>query len=287
VIRWKRPFWCKWCPKSEPESAIKRDWEENEAFKHLPVKSLIHWSAHEADCFIVFINTDGDVDWKTTGECDKKIKDKECGKVLSRIAVLEAVPTSHLPQKTQLNFRSMLGESLARCLHDDYANAKTLLDAANQFVSARNQEVARRWFICATALATLLALAIAAPPWVSRSSLATRWGEQFIPLLVACASGAIGALFSVLTRAAKIPLDPAAGRLLHYVEGIGHVAAGMIGGIFVYLAMKAGIFAPKLLELGLVGQALACMVGGASERLVPTIIRKVDVTKADTAKHEK
>ncbi len=282
-----KPFWCRWCPKSEPGSAIKHEWEEHEDFKHLPVKSLIHWSAHDADCFFVFINNDGDVDWKTTGECDKKLKDKECGKVLSRIAVLEAVPISHLPEMTRLNFRSMLGESLARCLHDDFANAKMLLDSANQFVSERNQEVARRWFISAAALATLVALVIAGPLWLSRSSLASTWGEHFMPLVVACAFGAAGAMFSVLTRAARIPLDPAAGRLLHYIEGIGHVAAGMIGGTFVYLAMKAGIFAPKLLESGIVGQALVCMVGGASERLVPTIIRKVDVTMADTAKHEK
>jgi hypothetical protein len=180
----------------------------------------------------------------------------------------------------------MLGEGLARCLHDDYGNGKAILDAANQFVSARNQETARKWLVCATSVATTAVLLLAIPLWLGRSSVSLTWGQHFLPLLIACVSGALGALFSVLIRAAKIPLDPAAGPWLHYLEGAAHVVAGMVGAIFVYLAMQAGIIAPRLLELGLVGTALACMVGGMSERLVPTIIRKVDVTRADPAKHE-
>jgi len=282
-MSWK--FWTRHPP--QPVADTPKDWESIDEFRDLPVQLLIALYSQEDNCFIVFINHDGDVDYKTIGQCDQKLLSKDCGKILSRIAVLEAVPVSHLPVGTRIAFRAMLGEGLARSLHDDHANAKSLLDAANQFVSARNQEVARRWFVCATSLAVVGALCAAAVMWLNRESLTATWGEHYIPIAVGCAAGATGAYFSVLTRAAKIPLDPTAGRLLHYMEGGGHVVAGMIGAVFVYLAMKAGIVAPKLLDLGLVGQALACMVGGASERLVPTIIRKVDVTKADTAKNEK
>jgi hypothetical protein len=276
-------FYCKSPPIQKCERASVRDWDKDPEFKGLPVRLLISWSTREKGSFLVFINEDNDVDYKTTGDCDQLIRGKDCSKVLSRIAVLEAVPISNLPEKIRLDFAAMLGEGLARAMNEDAANAKTLLDAASQFISARNQEVARRWLLSAAGIATAVVVTIAVPLWLFRTSLTASLGNHFIGLLVALASGALGSLFSVLTRAANIPLDPAAGKLLHCVEGAGHVVAGMIGAIFVYFAMKAGVFAPKLLELGLVGQALACMVGGASERLVPTIIRKVDVTKADSA----
>lgn len=280
-------FWRRSRPSNQPAAPSSKDWESVEEFKNLPVLELIHLSEQDDGCFIVFLNYEEDVDYKTTKACDQKISDDKCGKVLSRISVLEAVPIWHLPKRTRIAFRSMLGESLARALHGDHPNAKALLDAANLFVAARNQELARRWFVTSASIAAIFLFAISIPIWLHRASLAASWGVHFIPIVIACVAGAAGALFSVLTRAAKIPLDPSAGPLLHFIEGAGHIAAGMIGSIFVYLALKTGLFAPKLLEFGLVGQALACMVAGTSERLVPTIIRKVDMTRADTAKGEK
>ncbi|HWE97626.1 MAG TPA: hypothetical protein VG269_26965 [Tepidisphaeraceae bacterium] len=279
---WK--FWHKYPPPSKIQPV--EEWHSVESFKNLPVLQLIAFSCSDdrKNCFIIFLNHNEDVDYATTGECDQKITNEKCGKTVSRIATLEVVPIQHLSRKTRLDFRAMLAEGLARAMHDDHANAKAILDAANQFVAARNQETGRRWLLQAAELATLMALSAAGFLWLGREGLTVKWGVQFIPVVTGCAAGATGALFSLLTRVAKIPLDPAAGRGQHYLEGAGHILAGMIGAVFVYLAMKAGLFAPKLLEVGLGGQALGCMIGGASERLVPTIIKKVDVTKADTAK---
>jgi hypothetical protein len=65
-MSWK--FWCKWCPRECPKAPTVRDWEEITEFRDLPVRVLISWSQQEKGSFIIFVNTDEEVDYKTTGE---------------------------------------------------------------------------------------------------------------------------------------------------------------------------------------------------------------------------
>ena len=263
-----------------------RDWESVDDFRDLPVQRLINFSTGDLGNFIVFINSEGDIDWKTTGIYDNKVREKECNKILGRIAILDVIPAPQLPDAVIMEFRTLLAEALARCIHDDVASSKSLLDTASKFISERNQEVGRWWLVSAATLATILVLAVVAIVWISRAIFVPFLGINFFPLLVASASGAIGSLLSVLTRAAKLPLEPNAGRYLHYVEGVAHIVVGTIGGLVVYLAIRAGLLAPEFLKTGMAGQVLACMVGGSSERLVPAIIRRVEVAASAGARAE-
>ncbi|MDG7002267.1 MAG: hypothetical protein JRN15_24485 [Nitrososphaerota archaeon] len=264
-----------------------KDWEQISAFKGLPVQLLINWTGASPDAFIVFINDRGDVDYKTIGKYDQIIESPECGAILNQIETLEAVPIEHLAQQTKLDFRAMLGASLARALSDDQKNAASLINEAKQFVSARNQELARRWFLEAALCATIVTVIFSALCWVFRSLFIFLMGTDFMPLVIVWAAGASGALFSVLTRTTNIQVDPAAGRALHYLEGTARIIAGIIAATFVYLAMTTGVIATKLVGYNLGGEALLCMVAGASERFVRTIIKKVDIVGNDRGEEEK
>jgi hypothetical protein len=250
-----------------------KDGEWEHKWPGLPVEVLVTWCEE----FVVFLDPDLDVDYKTADSLDQLVGTPEVGKTLSEVRVLEAIPICHLDPQMRLAFRKMLGEAVARAFEEDHANAAVLLAEAREFVLARNQEIARRWLVSASGLATSAVVLLCVAAWAWQAGPHGLLGEEATPFIVSCGAGAVGALLSILRRAARLPLDPSAGRRLHYIEGVGHVAAGMIGGVMVWLAMKAGLVAPKLLDAGLAAQALLCMVGGASERLVPTLIRRVDV----------
>ena len=264
-----------------------KDWEQIPDFKGLPVQLLINWAGTSTDAFIVFINNRGDVDYKTIGRYDHVIENPQCGAILNQIEMLEAVPIEHLAKQTKIDFRAMLGASLVRALSDDQKNATSLINEAKQFVTARNQELARMWFLKAAICATVVTVIFSALCWVFRSIFTFLMGTDFMSLVTVWAAGSCGALFSVLTRTTNIPLDPAAGRAPHYLEGAARIIAGVIAATFVYLAMTTGVIATKLVAYNLSGEALLCMVAGASERFVRTIIKKVAIVGNDRGEEEK
>lgn len=266
-----------------------KDWEIIEDFKNLPVGTLIGWnsSPDHSDAYIVFLNHRDDVDYKTKGKYDKIIESAECGEILNQIETLQVVPIEYLTRQTIIDFRSMLGTALVRVLCNDQKNGTVMVTKAKEFVTARNQEVARKWFLIAAMRATVISLSVALICWLFRDALIFIMGVDFPQLVVAGAAGATGAMFSVLTRTAKIPLDPAAGRKLHCLEGSARIIAGITAGIVVYLATTTGVITTKLLDTGLAGQALLCIAAGASERLVGTIIKRVDLASDDAGNGNK
>ncbi len=255
-----------------------KDWEEIPAFKNLPVRLLIAWDGVKENAFIVFLNHRLDVDYKTVpqGEYDAKLK--QSGEILARIEKLEAVPSSHLPIPIKEAFRSLLGTSLVRMLHDDPTNATSLITEAVQFVNARNQEIARKWLLLASLFCTAAIVVGSAIAWACRPFLTALMGADTIPFIIATTSGAAGALFSVLTGTTKLQLDPAAGKSIHYIEGVARIIAGLIAAIFIYLALASGVVASRLVHAAsLPAEALLCMVAGTTQRWVPTIIKKVEI----------
>lgn len=118
-------------------------------------------------------------------------------------------------------------------------------------------------------------------------------------LLLACVAGSFGAAFSMMLRITNIPVDPAAGNWAHFGEVVFRLLLGAIGACILVVGMKGNVvlgFAASTSEdvkpydefwmIVLFGA-----VAGASERLVPSFIRKleasaVETTTADSMKME-
>lgn|GEM_PF-3665751 len=250
------------------------DWKVIPSFKNLPVGRLVSWEGNELDSFIVFLDRDGDLDWKANGRFETVIASDEGSAIICRITELEAVPVSHLSEEKRIAFLSMLGQALVQSLRGQNSTAQSQLLAASDFVTIRNREVARSWLLIATASALLVVLVLAAILWVNRDGVAASFGALSPSLVLAGAAGATGAFVSLATRVTTIPLDPNAGKFIHGVEGSIHVLLGVIGGVIVFFAMKSDIFLPKLLEFQNVGIGLGCFIGGASERTIRTLLQK-------------
>lgn len=68
---------------------------------------------------------------------------------------------------------------------------------------------------------------------------------------------------------------------MHTFEGIVRVFAGMLGSIFVALLIHAELLLPKFSTIPLL--AVVAFVAGSSERLIPSLVERAEVTLLDHA----
>jgi hypothetical protein len=224
--------------------------------------------------FIVYLDHEFDVEWETTDAHDKKLEkdDVALGKISNRISALESIPLSQLAPEIRKAFRRMLGEAMARALESDIKAAHEMLDDAEAYVVARATERARFWRFVASSVSTGFLVVIASlVPIVLKDAV-------FITARNMAVSGALGSLLSVLIRLRDIPPSPSVATRMHWIEGAAKSLAGMIGAIFVLLAIRGGILFPAIPStLALV----VAFMAGASERFIPSMIERTEVALLD------
>jgi hypothetical protein len=240
--------------------------------------------------FVVWlaINRKYYVNWQSTDAYDAlmatKVPLETINSVQNQAAVLECYPVEHLDDDIVHNYRRMVGEGRARGLDMDPASAFSMFAKAQEYILARGQEVARVWYLSATGLTTLIFAVVLNYAWLHSGAIKAAYGENAYYILLGACGGAFGAFFSILSRVGSTPLDPSAGRLLHWLEGVGRILVGVFGAIFAQLAVNLHLLLPILSEKGHIGLFMIGMVAGASERLVPTLIESVemDASKINT-----
>lgn len=231
--------------------------------------------------YAVYLDKAEELEWETTQELDQELQ-KSVGVevmngILNQAAVLRTYPVEYLTPKQRKNFYTMVGEGLARVFDFDPKSAKQMFNKASEYAVARNQEVARLWYICAGGTSALLFCIMLLAGWFLRVQESVWLGEQMFAISLGSCVGAVGALFSILTRISRIPLDPSAGPVLHWLEGVGRILVGVFGAGFALVAMKVGLLLTILRGEGFSGIFLIAFVAGFSERFVRTLIKRVEM----------
>ena len=240
------------------------------------------------DCdtnYLVYLDDDQYAEWTFNGESPLGFDD-----VANRIGRLETLSrTELLPSQLEL-FERILAESMARILGDHKEDkAKAILDEAEAYLKARGAENARRWFLTGVAWVALPASIISGILMlILRSASSTLW-QNVLQILSACALGSLGAFLSVASRTEDITFEPAAGPSIHHFEGGIRVVVGMAGALFVALAMKGDLLLGVFYHLPIpfIALLVACVIAGASERLVPGLIndmaKSMNIKKSDAS----
>lgn len=231
--------------------------------------------------FIVFIDSDIDVDWETSAVYDEKgPKDpKRHNDILNRAASIECIPNDHQKESIRMNFKRMIGEGVARSLDHDYDNAARILDNAERYITERNIETARVWQLTSST-ATGLACAFIGlvPLWSFRSFFSQNWGETALFSCLAACSGAVGANLSLIFRIGKMQTTSEAVKGLHILESVCRILGGAVCGVIVSFLIQLGILVPIFRNTNNTHLAMvaAGFIAGASERWVPSLIAKIE-----------
>lgn len=259
-------------------SMEKQDYEIE--WPNMPVKYLITSNSNK---YIVFLDNDLDLDWKTTDEFDESISETErieFNKIKNDVDRLECIYLDNLSELIKINYKRQLGEALVRAFDGDYDNAKEMLNHAEQFISNRNIEESRVMFIQSSGMTAGVSLIIILLLWLLRDFFISLIGITPFYISISFLFGSIGAFLSVILRLGKFVPDYNASKKLHYLEGVCKIVAGMISALVVALCIKSELILPVFskVESTYLAMVLGGMIAGASERFVPSIIGKLDNT---------
>ena len=271
--------------KQEPETprdtaGIAPKWPETE----------VHYLILKTDDFIVFLDSDLDVDWQTSERYDE-VGPKDPGEhnaILNRVAALECIPNDHHKSSIRQNFKRMVGEGVARSLDHDYDGAKKILDQAQAYIADRNVEMARYWQLStACALGVIIGL-LGMGLWAFRTFLTRGWSELGYFVVMAGVAGSLGAVLSMVFRMGRSFPTSEAPKTLHILEAASRVFAGCLSGALIAASVEVGLILPVFKETGQthVAMLIAGMASGASERWAPSLIGRLE-TSSDERRSKK
>jgi len=193
--------------------------------------------------------------------------------ITSRVAVLESAPLQSFSRDEYRAYQALLAQGIARQIGDhDLPMSREALDDAERWLMSRT----RLWYLSASASVGALCALFGTLLWVFRSSLQPRIGTGAFDVALGAMVGGVGAFLSTLLRLGDVRLDVFAAPLGIYVNGAAPIVAATIGGALVAGAVKANLVAIAANQ----SRALLlvmCAVSGTSERLVPSLINKVEV----------
>jgi len=228
--------------------------------------------------YIVFLDSDARTLW-SFNDTRYGTLCEGAGTILNRVSALAYMPTDALTRKQLGTFNKLIAGAIARLLGDrSITQAAQALDAAERWLSARNNEVARVWYLSASSVVALPLLAIGVGVYVWRTALAQVVGLNGTDFVLGSCAGAAGAWLSVATRLGQASLDVSAGRTPYYYEGASKIAIGVLGAALVAAAVKANLLLGALADTQHPRALLVllCIVSGASERIVPNLVGRVE-----------
>lgn len=238
--------------------------------------------------FIVFIDSDIDVDWKTSDEYDKRGHEdlEKHNAILNRAASLECIPNEHQNRKIRFNFKRMVAEGVARSLKHDYENAEKILDEAETYIRNRNLEIARFWQLTSSCLFGGGSAIIVFILWCFRHALITNLGLNAFFVILSAFFGSIGATLSMILRMGHSNTTSEAEKKLHILEAVSKNIGGAVSGLLISLLIRIGIFVPMFHAHNLTYIAMVAggLIAGASERWAPSIISQFEKETSKSGK---
>jgi hypothetical protein len=238
--------------------------------------------------FIVTIDRKLSLNWMTADGFDGFPPD--FGEVLSNVELAdELVDSIFKDDRTRLAFKKMLGSVIARLLDDhDSKYACKKLVIVEQRIKALGNERIRMHYIFSSLLtvgAIVLAFLVIR---IARLDQKMPWENLLIVWSVML--GGIGAFITTFARFQSYSGNLEAGLSIHWLDGFLRVFYGLVAGLVVFYAVKANV----LVGFGNDSKAsqpwlfyFLAIVAGASEVLVPNLIRQTEGSVSVEDLHKK
>jgi hypothetical protein len=231
-----------------------------------------------AESYIVYIDTDDYVEWSYNDKYEEAEEfEKKHAIVLARIAYLEEISNDTFKGSEKLAFRRLLGESIARLFKEkNEEEASQILDKAEQLVKSKN-----RWIIIKHALImTGIVVGVELFLWFYYQNWLSDfpdWLKNTLEFGICSLAGGIGGFSFLLIRSKTLEIEPALGIGMYKKEGRMRIVYGIMGGILVYIALNVKLIFGNIENPNFsLLTFFICLIGGASEKIIPSLIEKIE-----------
>jgi hypothetical protein len=230
--------------------------------------------------YIVRVKTNFTLDWETTKSYDFGLETapgydgaRHAGLDVE-ISYAEEIPLAGFDPDLKLAYLCLVGKAMVCRFEFKYNAAASMLERASAYITVRRAELSRKWYLSATCVAAAIPIFVGFSAVIVRLWLIRLLGLEGFYLLLATCAGSLGALFSILRRAAQHDFDSFAGRTLHYMEAASRIAVGCISALTVALAVRSHIIAGAWVngDNQLLALLAVSIVAGTGEQLVISVI---------------
>jgi len=194
--------------------------------------------------------------------------------------MLEGLTTNLYKGKKLRDINYILAQGLARVLDDkDSTDANNILDEFEKSLEEQGRQLLKIEFIISSFLTTGLVLILLCTTWLLRFNLGYILGSNAFELVIASFCGGIGAFVSSFIRSLNFTGDIRVPKSTYSFDGAMRIFFGIIAGFIMALAIQSNMLLGIINDLKGSSMSLICFlstIAGASESLVPSIVKKVE-----------
>jgi hypothetical protein len=244
--------------------------------------------------YIVYLDVDNEYGWETTDEFDKSFSEaekSERNKIIADIEQQQHTPAvNYLNKNAKKSYYRLLGECCLYALTKNFSVAENRLEYTKRYIEDRTVEISRKWQIRYCLLILLIVLAISVNVYLNAEAISSWLSIDVNTIMQArfFAFGAMGTTLSVISKNGRQTFNCESGRMLNFLEILSKmVTTGIYCFIIILLFSLDFVFTGLENVHGDEVLYLACILSGFSERLVPSILQKIELRGTnDTQKNE-
>ncbi len=226
--------------------------------------------------FIVFLDDKHSIEWLTEDGYDGFSKDY--GHVINKVRRLETINESLFSGEKLKKYNSLVAEGVARLLDERQSkNALEILDEADKQIVNQGVQKHRINYILSSAVCSTIVAIVIYLLFICKSVMSLT--DTAHAILTASFFGGIGSFISAYFRSQNYTPDVSIKTSIHVLDGSLRIFYGIIAGTMVSLGIKGNVifgFISDESDKSHMVMAFFCLIAGASEFLVPNLIKQVE-----------
>lgn len=239
------------------------------------VKELVTAS----DNYVVYIDEDNRIQWGY--HLENGVFDKNAwGEVINEVMYWESINEKLFDDDDKYELNSLLAESLVRVLEgSNYYIASKILEKSVERIKEKGKLLLRGKYMRAGIRSFVVALVLLL--FFTRicfNNLLECFSQQSYDYIIAGLLGSIGGFVSMLISSRNYKPSIVSDNRLHSLDGFSRILLGCLAGFIVAMGIKANMVFGFVNDLDNARQAtfFICTIAGASEVILPNIIKQVE-----------
>jgi hypothetical protein len=236
------------------------------------VKEIIECS----NTFIVYMDEDDIIQWAAAGHGQLG---ENFGDIQNQISYWESISNKVFSKEESYDYKGLLAEGYARMLGEgNHETAQRIIDQIIDRIKKHGGEVLRQQYLLSSLVATGLTVLILMLTIFFKQYLLGFLGYSVYEVFLASLFGGIGAFVSTMTRSKNYSSEITVGKRIHKIDGILRIVYGVIAGAVVAIGIKSNIVFGFVNEIpkSIFVMAFLGAMGGASEMIIPSIIKQIE-----------
>jgi hypothetical protein len=220
-----------------------------------------------------------------TSKDSKVVLSKEFGHIQNLISSWESICNSLFSKEEAYEIKCLLAEGYGRMFEkNDYSAAKKIIDQTAERIKHQGEQILRQDYLISSLTTTCVIIFILFVTILSKRLIIQYVNPRLYEIFITALFGGVGAFISTMIRARNYQADISTSRHIHRIDGFIRIIYGLIAGVMIAIGIKANILFGFInhIETNMYVLPFLGAIGGASEMLLPNIIKQFDSEKVVT-----